>query len=555
MNADPHLCATADCAISGCVDEWSRDALSGWAWNPAQPEKAVTVEVRLDGHPLTKVLANRLRPDVQHAGFGTGRYGFSVDLPDIGSIMSPHKLQVRVMGADAQLRGSPILLAPTMEFDTEAERSFTALLASPGSMAQLRKRLLFLTAQVDRMLDRIDDHATQRRKRAVADSCKWRWRPEDGAAPPPAPLRALVIDERLPSLGCDAGSNAILSHMRSLQRIGYDVSFVPSDVRESPVAEQLAQSGITVHVSPWTGSVEELLRRQAGQFDLVYMHRVSIVARYGNLVSTSMGGARRIYSVADLHHLRLLRQAKAEGPTPGALRHAAYIRRLELTAAAEAHAVITHSSHEATLLAAAVPRANIVVAPWDCEREPLPGDFSQRLNLAFIGNFQHPPNADAAVWLATEIMPLVWQTDHRIACLIVGAAPPRFLRELNDPRIRVLGAVPELDEVLSQVRLTVAPLLFGAGLKGKVVDSLAAGVPCVCSPIAAEGFAFQAPLDDLLGEDAAGIAARILAVHGNSETFERLRAAGIEHVRAHFSKARVDDRLRLAAGLPVHVFA
>ncbi len=541
--------------MTGCIDEWSRDSVRGWAWDPSRPNKAVTVEVSVDGRYLTKVLANRLRLDVRRAGFGTGRYGFSVDLPDLGPIMAAHKLQVRVKGADADLRGSPILLAPTMEFNTDAERSVAALLASPGSSVQLRKRLLFLTAQVDALLDRIDGQAARRRRRADAEGVRWRWRPEDGAAPERAPLRALVIDETLPTPGRDAGSTAIVSHMRSLQRIGYEVSFVPSDVKASPFIETLSRDGVAVHVSPWAGSVEEVLRRQAGQFDLVYMHRVGIVAKYGNLVSITMPGARRIYSVADLHHLRLLRQAEAEGATPGALRHAAYVRRLELTAAAEAHAVITHSSHEAQLLAKAVPRAKVVVAPWDCERAPLTTSFSQRLNLAFIGNFQHAPNADAAVWLATEIMPLVWQTDPTIACLIVGADPPKFLREMNDPRIRVLDVVPDLDDVLSQVRLTVAPLLFGAGLKGKVLDSLAAGVPCVCSPIAAEGFGFGEALHDLVGADAASLAERILVVHAEAGTFDRLQVAGLAHVRAHFSKTQVDDRLRIATGLPAESFA
>ncbi len=535
----------------GNVDEWSRDSLHGWAWNPNRPDKAVTVAVYLDGRPLTKGLANRFRPDVQQGGFGTGRYGFSIDLPDIGSAISSHKLQVRVEGADGELQGSPILLAASMEFDAEAERSFAALLASPGSTAQLRKRLLFLTGQVDRMLERLDDQGGHRRKRSLAQGRKWRWRPEDGPEPQPAALRALVIDETMPASGRDAGSNAILSHMLALQRIGYEVSFVPADVRATPFVEQLTERGITVHVGPWTGSVEEVLRRHPGQFDLVYMHRVQTVMLYGKLVASLMRGARRIYSVADLHHVRLMRQAEAEGPTPAATRHAEQIRRQELLGAAESHAVITHSSYEADLLRAALPRAQVVVAPWDCEREPLPGGFAQRINIAFIGSFRHAPNRDAAVWLAGEIMPLVWQTDPTIACFVVGADPPKYLIELNDPRIRVLGAVAELDDVLGQIRLTVAPLLFGAGLKGKVIDSLAAGVPCVCSPIAAEGFGFTGALCDLVGEDAAALAQRILAIHGDADVFDRLRAAGIEHVRAQFTKAVVDARLRLAAGLPV----
>jgi glycosyltransferase involved in cell wall biosynthesis len=539
----------------GHVDEWSRDSVHGWAWDPAQPDSAVTVEICVDGRALTTVLANHFRADLQRAGLGTGRYGFSVDLPDFGSVLSSHKLTIRVAGGREDLRGSPILLAASMGFDVEAERAFAALLASPGSAAQLRKRLMFLTAEVDNLLERMDDLGPQHRKRAIARGRKWRWRAEDGPEPAPAPLRALVIDEATPAPGRDAGSNAVLSHMAALQRIGYEVSFVAAEVKAGPNVDHLSERGITVHVSPWTGSVEEVLRRQSGQFDLVYMHRLSSVMLYGKLVANTMRGARRIYGVADLHHVGLRRQAESEGSLPQALHHAEQVRRHELLAAAESHAVVTHSTFEAQLLQTALPRARVIVAPWDCERAPLPGGFAQRINLAFVGNFRRAADRDAAIWLASEIMPLVWQTDPTIACFVVGADPPKYLRAIDDSRIRMLGAVTDLDEVLAQVRLTVAPLLFGAGLQGEVIESLAAGVPCVCSPIAAEGCAFTGVLGEVVVDGAVAFAAGILRVHGAAEAFERLRTAGIEHVRAHFTKTLIDERLRAAAGLPAGLFA
>ncbi len=539
----------------GNVDEGSRDRIRGWAWDPDHPDRAVTVEVYVDGRYLTNAVANIFREDVQRAGIGTGRYGFQIDLADFGSAFSSYKLRVRVEGDQGELDGSPVLLAACMEFDHAAERSFAALLASPGSTEQLGKRLLFLTGQVEQMLERLADQPSQRRHRAIGQGHKWRWRPQDGPEPQAAPLRALVIDETTPTPGRDAGSNALLSHMQSLQRIGYQVSFVAADLDSAAQAAHLNDLGIIVHASPWAGSVEEILRRQSGQLDLVYMHRVAIVTNYGKLVSHHMRNARRVYAVADLHHVRLLRQAEAEDQSPPALHYAQHVMRQELAGAASSHAVITHSSFEAGVLRAALPRANVIVAPWECEREPTPNPFCRRKHLAFVGSFRHAPNRDAAVWLAGEIMPLVWRTNPSIVCLVVGADPPKYLQDLNDSRIRVLGHVPDLDAVLSTVRLTVAPLLFGAGLKGKVIDSLAAGVPCVCSPIAAEGFTFDDTLARLVAEDAPGLAERILQAHDDAETFASCRAAGIAHVKTHFCRTLVDARLRAACGLPPLSFA
>ena len=98
--------------------------------------------------------------------------------------------------------------------------------------------------------------------------------------------------------------------MRSVQRLGFAVTFVPADM-SGRVDPALVAAGIDSRGLPWGGSVEEVLRREAGLFDLVYLHRVAN-ARYIPLIRTHLPRARLIYSVADLHHLRLARQAEIE---------------------------------------------------------------------------------------------------------------------------------------------------------------------------------------------------------------------------------------------------
>ena len=98
-------------------------------------------------------------------------------------------------------------------------------------------------------------------------------------------------------------------------------------------------------------------------------------------------------------------------------------------------------------------------------------------------------------------MPLVRQTNPAITCLLVGADMPDPVRRLAGPGVEVVGRVGDLGEqVFDRVRLTVAPLRFGAGVKGKVLDSFAAGVPCVMSEVAAEGLVLSPVLRALVGE-------------------------------------------------------
>src|SRR5205085_5562181 len=163
------------------------------------------------------------------------------------------------------------------------------------------------------------------------------------------------------------------------------------------------------------------------------------------------------------------------------------LRLMEFTAAALADAVITHSSEEARLLAAQIGAAKVHTVRWSAATRPAAVPLAKRRGIAFIGGYGHPPNLDAARWLITEIMSRLRERDPKIECLLIGDGLPDGVRQRCRDGVVALGPVEKLAEIFDRVRLTVAPLRFGAGVKGKVIDSLAAGVPCVMSPIGAEG--------------------------------------------------------------------
>src|SRR5258708_38641156 len=111
-------------------------------------------------------------------------------------------------------------------------------------------------------------------------------------------------------------------------------------------------------------------------------------------------------------------------------------------------------------------------------------------------------------------MPLVWRTDPGIECLLVGSDMPTSVRSLARPGVEILGEVSDLQaSVYDRVRLTVAPLRYGAGVKGKVLDGLAAGVPCVMTAVAAEGMPPPPVLQDLVGRTAEGVAGLLCQLH------------------------------------------
>ena len=362
--------------------------------------------------------------------------------------------------------------------------------------------------------------------------------------------RALFVDDCVPTPDQDAGSNAAVEHMRALQRLGYKVSFVASDrlERSRDYTPPLEQEGVQCFDAPWHRSVEEVLRGEEARFDLVYLHRLGNAAQFAPLVRKLLPGARILYGVADLHHLRVQRQAELEGCTE--LRaHAARLRTEEIAAARAADAVIVHSTHEAALLRDAIPGATITVVPWTVPARPVQEPFASRSGLAFVGSYRHPPNMDAAQFLVETVMPLVWERVPAIEVLLVGSNMPGTVRRLAGPRVRAVGQVADLGEVFAQVRLTVAPLRYGAGLKGKVLSSLAAGVPCAMTALAAEGMALPKLVARCVGDTAEALAAVIVALHEDSARNQAAAAAGFAWVRQACSAEQVDSLLAKACGL------
>ncbi len=352
----------------------------------------------------------------------------------------------------------------------------------------------------------------------------------------------------IPLAGRDAGSNAVLSHMRALRSLGYTVSLVAAGelapARSAVAALEADQ--IACCTAPLYASVEDVLRRQAGCFDVVYLHRAAIATRYLGLARAHQPGARVLYSVADLHHLRLERQAAAED-WPELLAVSRRVRVEEFTAAWMADAVITHSATEAALLRKAVPEAAVHHVAWDVPLREAVAPWDARSGVAFIGSYGHAPNQDAARWLVESVMPLVWQVRPEIRCLLAGSGMPKAVRELARPGVEALGQVDDLwAAVFERVRLTVAPLRFGAGLKGKVLDSLAAGVPCVMSEVAAEGMLLPSGLRGLVGRDAQALAALICRLHQDQTTNHAMASAGASWIGRTFGADTIAAGLRLA---------
>jgi autotransporter passenger strand-loop-strand repeat protein len=529
----------------GCIDSATRQRVIGWAQDEADPTRPVRRLILADGVLVARVAADRYRGDLHEAGIGSGRHGFEVFLPARLSAREAHEIVVKVEQTGLDVSGSPLVIAPSGQFDRDLEEAIAHAVAASAQDGEQQRALSFMLAQADRLRQLAAEAASQRGERLAARQRRRRMGPAGGESD--LRRRALVVDGRVPEIGRDAGSAALLSHMHALRRLGYEVSFAAANQMDR-ASESTA--GITRLGAPFYASVEEVLRRQAGCFDLIYLHRADMAERYMAVARHYCPQARILYSVADLHHVRLARQATIEN-RPELHAASQRLRLIEGMAALSADAVITHSLAEAEALLRLVPGANVHTVGWQVKPWPTPSPFATRHGVAFIGSYAHPPNLDAAYWLIEDVMPRVWRIDPSITCLLVGSDMPDALRRMAGPCVVAMGEVEDLaGEVFDQVRLTVAPLRYGAGIKGKVLDSLAAGIPCVMSDIAAEGLPLSPVLQGLVASNPSDMAALICRMHADEAAQDRAAKAGLSLIRKVFSPAATLRAVQGAIGKP-----
>ncbi|MBL8055901.1 MAG: glycosyltransferase, partial [Anaerolineales bacterium] len=180
-----------------------------------------------------------------------------------------------------------------------------------------------------------------------------------------------------------------------------------------------------------------------------------------------------------------------------------------------------------------------------------PPGFEARQAVVFVGGFQHQPNVDAVLFFARSVWPEVVRHLPEARFRIVGPDAPAAVQALASRTIEVVGHVADLTPVLNAARLAVAPLRYGAGMKGKVVQALAAGLPVVTTPIGAEGLPVVPGRHALVAETPADLAQAVIRAYTDAALWQQLAQAGQALIAAHYSEVVVALRLYQAAFGPL----
>jgi GT2 family glycosyltransferase len=354
--------------------------------------------------------------------------------------------------------------------------------------------------------------------------------------------RILIMDARVPHYDEDAGSLRMRELLEILLELNCQVTFVPDDRHAAdPYASALRQLGIEVWCGPIPGV--KFVAKHRREFDAAILCRAPRAESYITALSAKAGRPYLIVDTVDLHFLREQRLAELEGDA-GLARSADRTRESELRTLRSSDMVWVTSTYEAELLRQLPPMPNVEVVPTiHAVRDDVIG-FDTRRDIAFVGGFRHAPNEDAVHYFVKEILPLIRASLPGVRLLVAGShLPPRIERLASDD-VLVLGRIPDVKTLLDACRVSIAPLRYGAGIKGKVTESMASGVPVVATPVAAEGMGLVDGEHVLVGSSPGEFARRVIEVYRNPDLWNRLSQNGRQHMRRHFSHESVRSVVR-----------
>jgi len=242
-----------------------------------------------------------------------------------------------------------------------------------------------------------------------------------------------------------------------------------------------------------------------------------------------------VFDTVDLHFLREERLAELNGG-PAARAAAAAKRREELALIRKADVTLVVSPVERDLLNQLAPDACVMML--STIHEPLAGGkrFADRQGLVFIGGFRHPPNTDAVLWYAAEVLPLIRRSLPGVKTYIIGSDPPPTIKALTAEDLVIAGYIPDVSPYFTGCRVSVSPLRYGAGVKGKINLAMSYGLPVVATTPSIEGMHLTPGVDVAVGDGAEGFANAVVQLYNDEALWSKLSEGGRENIRAHFSR-------------------
>ena len=362
----------------------------------------------------------------------------------------------------------------------------------------------------------------------------------------------LFIDHYVPQFDKDAGSRTVFAYLKMFAHAGYNIKFIGDNFfPHQPYTSVLQQMGVEVLYGNWYGQHwKEWLTENASSFDYAFLNRPHIAVNYIDLIREKTK-AKILYYGHDLHFLRCRREYEVTGNSK-LLKDAEEWEKKEFALMRKADITTYPSEIEIEEIHRIDPSIQAMAIPayiYD-DVDSTTYSLSERKDLFFIGGYTHGPNVDAVKWFVGEILPIVQKEIPGIRIHIAGSNMPQDLIDLASDSVIIDGLLSDeqLEQFYHTIRLNIVPLRYGAGIKGKIVESMRYGLPVVTTTCGAEGI-ISAESVLAIVDSAAEIAQRIITIYNDEKELKRMSEAGKQYVKTHYSEKEAINVMKKAFDL------
>lgn len=339
----------------------------------------------------------------------------------------------------------------------------------------------------------------------------------------------LVIGYVWPEPNSSAAGENMLNLLRAFEQANWQVTFMTAAAESSHKAD-LTSLGIKVVT---TLINDALFDRQicALQPDVVVFDRFMIEEQFSWRVQQHCPHAVRMLNTEDLHSVRHQRQQAVKHEQPFKIDVSDPMLQREVASILRCDISLIISAVELQLLTQQlkVDPAQLLQLPLLLSPASLiPPPFDQRQGFAFIGNFRHAPNWDAVLQLKTRLWPQIRKVVPGATLSVYGAYPGKKVTDLHNPKqgFEVRGWVDDARAALSQHRLLLAPLRFGAGIKGKLLTAMQCHTPSITTPCGAEGINDNGQWPGAVAEEEQDFVRACQQLYHNETAWQQANAQG-----------------------------
>lgn len=350
----------------------------------------------------------------------------------------------------------------------------------------------------------------------------------------------------------EPNSSAAGSRMLQLIKLfiedNYEVTFATTTHKTTNAFNLTALGVIEVSIELNSSSFDDFVKELNPS--IVVFDRFMIEEQFGWRVADHCPNALRILDTEDLHSLRKCREEAVKRLTPFSSDHllTSDIAKREIAAILRCDVSLIISSFEMQLLQNVfnIDKKLLFHLPFlfkPIEQNQITDwkPFQQRNHFITIGNFLHAPNVDAVLYLKNEIWPLIKDKVPNAEMHIYGAYPTHQILQLHNQQERFLikGFVQDAEKVVSEAKVLLAPLRFGAGIKGKLSEAMLCGTPSVTSQVGAEGMHLELPWNGFIDDEISAFVEKSIELYSDSEIWKKAQQNGVEIINQLYNKSKL----------------